>query len=179
MYSIRENLSPRIIKSFILLFLVIAVVNSVTFGVAEYRYMKKLIKKEFTNIVHTIDRPLGDAIWRGDKKDINGILDGLMRNYHITAIKIINFEDQTIAYEREKGHRGAAFFKSSEIKYTYNNRTIKVAKIKIYSDRTAVVYRSKKVFMSKTSAMARSKEFCSALKSGVQFSEVIKCSTLW
>jgi hypothetical protein len=147
MYKIRDNLSPKIVKSFIVFFLLIAFINSLTFGVAEYRQMKKLIKKEFSNIALTINQPLSDAIWRGDRRDVNGIIDGMMNNYHITGIKILNYEDKSIAYEKYKSGRSNSFSKSATLLHEYNGRAIKVAKLRIYSDQTAVIYRSKKVFI--------------------------------
>jgi len=147
MYRIEENISPKIIRSFIILFILIAIVNSITFGVAEYRQMKKLIKKEFDNISYSLNAPLSDAVWRGDRKDVNQIIDSMMKNYHITAVKIFNYEDKSLSYEKYKNGRGNSFSDTSTVVYSYNGRSINVATMQIYSDSTAAIYRSKKVFI--------------------------------
>ncbi len=142
--GLRREISPNILKTFLLIFVGMAFLNSIIFGIAEYRYSKKLILRDFKYIASSANRALADTIWRSDKVEMSEIVDGLLKNYNISAIKVTNYETKYVETFKVKSGRQDSISHSSDLIFKYDNKNVKVATLQIYTDSTAIFYRAKK-----------------------------------
>lgn len=140
----KKQISPNILKSFLLIFISMAFMNSIIFGIAEYRDSRKSVLRDFKYLATSINRGLADTVWRSDKIEMIEIIDELLINYNISAIKIINSDTNFIEIFKVKNGREASIRQSSNLIFTYDNKKVRVAKLLIYTDNEAIFYRAKK-----------------------------------
>jgi len=142
--GIKRQISPNIIKTFVLVFVGMAFMNSIIFGITEYRDSKKLILREFKYISLSISRGLADSVWRNNKSEMSEIVDELLNNYNISAIKVINYETNFVEEFKIKQGRKDYISHKSDLIFTYDNKKVKVGKLYIYTDKVAIFHRAKK-----------------------------------
>ena len=142
--GIKREISPSIIKIFVLVFVGMAFMNSIIFGITEYRDSKKLILREFKYISLSISRGLADSVWRNSRSEMVETVEELLYNYNISAIKIINYETNFIEEFRVKQGRKDSISYTSDLIFTYDQKKVKVGKLYIYTDKVAILHRAKK-----------------------------------
>ena len=142
--NIKRQISPNIIKIFILIFVGMAFMNSIIFGITEYRDSKKLILRDFKYTAITVNRSLADTVWRNNRAEMGEIVRELLTNYNVSAVKVINFETKFVEEFIVKQGRKDSISYRSDLVFTYDKKRVKVGQLYIYTDGEAIFYRAKK-----------------------------------
>lgn len=143
--SLTRNISPNILKTAILIFIGVAVINSIIFGVVEFKQSKRLILRDFRFIALAVNRSLAEAIWQSDKAEMNQIVNELMTNFNISGVKILNYETNYTEISKIKSGRSNSIPYTYDITYTYDKKQIQLARLYLYTDYSIVFFRTKRV----------------------------------
>jgi hypothetical protein len=138
----KESHTLKALKTGIILFLIVATANSLFFGVSEYNIQKENILHEMRNSLYITRDQFSEAIWKNRKDDIDELSRNLLKNRHITGIKIINHSNNFVEIDKIKHERGNSFIESRELTFQYSGKKVKIAKIEVFSDFEAVFDRS-------------------------------------
>jgi len=142
--GIQKQVSPNIVKTFILIFIGMAFMNSIIFGITEYRDSKKLILRDFKYISISVNRTLSETMWKNDTSAMKDIVNELLYNYNISAVQVVNSETNFIEEFKVKNGRKSSVPYSSSLIYTYDGKRVKVGDLYIYTDTVAIFHRAKK-----------------------------------
>jgi len=142
--AIYKQVSPNIVKTFVLIFIGMAFMNSIIFGITEYRDSKKLILRDFKYISISVNRALSEAMWKNNSLVMKEIVNELLYNYNISAVQVINAETNFIEEFKVKNGRKSSISYSSSLIYTYDGKRVKVGELFIYTDTVAIFHRAKK-----------------------------------
>jgi hypothetical protein len=144
-HSIKLNrFSSNIMQSFLIVFMAVAFFNSIIFGISEYRDSRKNILKDFKYLALSVNDQLSDAIWKSNHNEMKIIAETLLKNYNVSAIKIVNSDTNYVEVENVKKNRKKENSYISDIVYTYDKKIVRVGRIEIFTDDDATLNRSKK-----------------------------------
>ena len=118
--------------------------NSIIFGISEYRDSRKNILKDFKYLALAVNDQLSEAIWKNNHNEMEIIAETLLKNYNISAIKIVNSDTNYVEVENVKKNRKKENSYISDIVYTYDKKIVRVGQIEIFTDNDATLNRSKK-----------------------------------
>ena len=105
-HSIKLNrFSSNIMQSFLIVFMAVAFFNSIIFGISEYRDSRKNILKDFKYLALSVNDQLSEAIWKNNHNEMEIIAETLLKNYNISAIKIVNSDTNYVEVENVKKNR--------------------------------------------------------------------------
>jgi len=142
--KITKNISPSLIKNIVLIFIGVAIFNSIIFWVIEYKDSKKLIYREFKYIALAVNRALADTIWNNNQAKMLEIVDKILMNYNVSGIKIITSDTKYVEVSKVKHGRKNQVAYVSQLTTIYDNKQVKVADLYLYTDYKAIFYRTKK-----------------------------------
>ncbi len=141
---IKYTMSSNIMRTFIVIFISVALFNSIIFGISDYRDSKKQILRDFKYLAFSINNQLAEAIWKSNRYGIETSVDTLLASYDVSAIRIINSDTNYVEVEKVKSGRDREINYLGDIIYSYDKKNVRVGKIEIYSDSDAMFGRSKK-----------------------------------
>jgi hypothetical protein len=139
--------SQRIVQIALAVFIIVTVVNSIIFGVAEFNDQKNTVLREFKNISTVVSEPFASAIWKNDKAEIKKITEKVLQNGDITGIRVVNYDNKFEEVKEIRDGRKISIVKATDLIYHYNGKDIKVAKLFLYTDRETILSKCKKVFL--------------------------------
>lgn len=121
--------------------------NTIIFGITEYKDSKKNILRDFKYIASSSNRALAEAIWRSNHIEIEEIANEMLSNYNVSAIKVINSDTNFVETFKIKNGRSEQFSQTLDLIFIYDKKRVKVGNLAIYTDNEAIFYRSKKTII--------------------------------
>jgi len=140
----KKNISLNIIKTFTFIFISMAFVNFLIFGITEYRDARKLILREFKYLSISVNYSLAESIWKNNNITLQSMVNQLLYNYNVSAVKVVNAETKFIESFKTRNGRKAQISYTSDLIYIYDNKKVKVGELTLFTDQEAVFYRIKK-----------------------------------
>jgi LysM repeat protein len=135
-------LSKDVLKTAIIIFVVVAFANSIVFGISEYNREKNHIEEEIKSILEVSKESLSEAVWKSNKDFVENFGMRVLENSSITGIKIVDYGNKYVEIDKVKTERGKSIEESKDLIYNYSGKKVKIAKVIIFSDSSAVFDKS-------------------------------------